>query len=1124
MLSKKTCRSLFVYLFACMFFVLVTGCAGESGGQPGTAPESTLASNYSELTAIPGPMIAVRVGGVATLDGSGSSVTSTEPLSYSWSFSHKPVASAAVLQGATTANPSFVADVRGVYMIELLVSAEGVTSQRAIAIVVATNENESLIGPFPGHQGMSSNCNGCHNGVNLNGTGKFLPHKVPIHVATSNMCQACHTPQGFGIIPFVDHQEVFGNCSECHNGVVAVGKSEFHTLTDAECDSCHNTSHFLELNPDGSFDHANITRACSGCHNGTVAIGKTPDIDATPPGTHPVTTSECGYCHTTASFLNAYPDHTGPAVTGTTCDSCHIADGTGPAKGQSTGHPDTTTSNVDCVTCHSIVTFKMPGGVFNHSLLDATVQSCESCHNDSTSINAPTKSSAVPTHPLTTADCGSCHNTESFTPAFGFDHDGVVDNCQTCHGNNSPVYPQVTATGKPFATIFYAHMPTNPDNPGTASDQDCGDCHTPGTFSTGTYDHAGVTNNCDSCHNNVISVGKLINHLPTTTNCEVCHNTTNFADATFDHASTDTSNCQACHDGSISIGKPFGHVTTNLNCSSCHNSVSFNTFAGSFFHDLNIVDGDCASCHNTGIAMPKKVNHIPSQAECSACHVDTSTGGFTSSTFMANIHPDISSGCESCHTTQFIPNNPNAVKTASHLPTNQDCDVCHTNTDFNSSIFNHSGITGNCASCHDGSVNNVATGATGMTPAHPATNGQDCGVCHGIGASFKDGIFDHTGIVDNCAACHGDGATGAATKKNIGHVTTTQDCSICHVPGTFTTAVFNHTGIVNNCASCHDGSGAIATVKPGNHLFTTQDCSVCHNTTAFAGASFDHQGIVDNCASCHDGATAPGKTPPPDHVPTNSDCSECHVTTGFVPGTFDHAGIVDNCRSCHNGAFATGKTDTHVQTNQDCGVCHTANTPLSFTGAVFDHTGIADNCVSCHNGGTAIGMDAKTNPAHIATALDCHFCHTTATFVGGTWVHDASTENNCDQCHVDGGAANTFMPSPPGHLNTTFQCDVCHTTNGWAPTDFSHNPQGGYPGDHRRDPGCSGCHGDTVDNTLPYPHPQYAPPQRNTVYCAACHAGDFERKGDHIGGENGTVEQNKNCAASGCHRVTSSEF
>ena len=121
MVTQKTCRSLITYLFACIVAVFLTGCSSGSDGQ--TIAPSPLAANYNELTAIPGPMAAVRVGEVATLDGSTSSVTSTEPLSYSWSFSYKPAASSAVLQGAMTATPSFTADVRGVYMLELMALA-----------------------------------------------------------------------------------------------------------------------------------------------------------------------------------------------------------------------------------------------------------------------------------------------------------------------------------------------------------------------------------------------------------------------------------------------------------------------------------------------------------------------------------------------------------------------------------------------------------------------------------------------------------------------------------------------------------------------------------------------------------------------------------------------------------------------------------------------------------------------------------------------------------------------------------------------------------------------------------------------------------------------------------------
>ena len=195
-----------------------------------------------------------------------------------------------VLQNATTANPSFVADAWGTYMVQLVVSAGW-----PFTVSVRFNWSwpplvpERPTGPV-NHQGLSSSCLECHSDEldALPGPGK-IQGKSPNHIAASSMCETCHTPLGFDIIPYVDHQEVFGNCSQCHNGVLAVGKSEFHTPTNAECDDCHNTTSFLTLNADGSFDHTGITRSCSGCHNGTVAIGKTPTDPRTPD-----TTSECG--------------------------------------------------------------------------------------------------------------------------------------------------------------------------------------------------------------------------------------------------------------------------------------------------------------------------------------------------------------------------------------------------------------------------------------------------------------------------------------------------------------------------------------------------------------------------------------------------------------------------------------------------------------------------------------------------------------------------------------------------------------------------------------------------------------------------------------------------------------
>ena len=1106
-LSSVASFDLAGYVLVFMLTVLVAGCGESEGGGQGAASSATTLP----VVAKTGPIVAIRVNQVADLDGSKSFTSMSASLSYNWSFSHKPDTSKASLQGATTANPNFIADVKGVYMVQLVVSANGFTSQRAIQTVVVTIPPGRLTGRF-NHLGLSSDCVQCHT-LTLPEDTRATPVKSPNHLATSNLCQACHTPQGAAIIPFTDHLEVFGNCSQCHDGVTAVGKSDFHLPTDAECDSCHNTISFLELAPDGSFDHTNIVRACSGCHNGTVAIGKTASLVDTPPGTHPDTNSDCGYCHTTASFLPAFPDHNDPGFVDN-CTSCH--DGS-IAKGEPNGHP---VMNVECDSCHSIVTFNM-GGIFNHSLLDPTVQPCETCHNGNNSINA-IGATPTPTHQNTTSDCGVCHSTDSFIPAFN-DHNGVVDNCQSCHG--------ITATGK-----SPNHMPTNPDLPGTAGDQDCVDCHTFGTFASGTYDHVGVINNCASCHNNNISVGKLPNHLLTTQDCSVCHlQTTSFLPAILDHAGPEVvgQRCDSCHDGSISSGKTVNHLPTTQDCANCHTTATIDTSAAPFkdtiFTHSGIID-NCESCHGgnpnhvTVGAIGKLANHIPALNECVVCHspADTTTGGFASAaTFKPAVHDGFTQGCEGCHASKFLPTANSVqsiIKATNHLPTNQDCYLCHTISSFLPNIFAHTDISGNCVSCHDGSTRNVAIGARGATNTtlHQTTN-EDCSTCHNT-FDFANAFVDHTGpevVGKRCDTCH-DGGAGGAIGKNAGHLPTTQDCDVCHVAGgTFIPAVFDHTGIVDNCASCHNGTNATGLTP--THLPTNgKDCSACHNTTVFAGAKYDHTGIVNGCVTCHDGATARGKTPPPNHVPTNGDCSDCHQTTGFLPATFDHVGIVDNCSSCHGAGFATGKSATHIATIQDCGLCHNTRT---FIGAVFDHTGVVNGCDTCHDGNTAIGKDAKTNPAHLATGLDCFNCHTTATFVGGTWIHDASATNQCDTCHRDKGDA---TPKPTAHLNTPEQCDVCHTTNGWAPTNFSHSPNGNYPGDHRRDPGCNGCHKGAIGagiNSDNYPNQlTYAP------FCAGCHARDFKSKDKHIGGESGTVERNKNCAGSGCHRVTDSEF
>jgi predicted CXXCH cytochrome family protein len=142
------------------------------------------------------------------------------------------------------------------------------------------------------HTQVVGTCSSCHDGVTATG-------KHPTHITSGDNCDDCHTTIAWIPANF-DHINIVDNCFSCHNGTEATGKGPLHVQTTNVCEDCHNTTVW---EPVTTVDHNQVLGSCSSCHNGTIATGQNPG--------HFNTSQDCGLCHSPIAWTPADYRHTG---------------------------------------------------------------------------------------------------------------------------------------------------------------------------------------------------------------------------------------------------------------------------------------------------------------------------------------------------------------------------------------------------------------------------------------------------------------------------------------------------------------------------------------------------------------------------------------------------------------------------------------------------------------------------------------------------------------------------------------------------------------------------------------------------------------------------------------------
>ncbi len=483
-----------------------------------------------------------------------------------------------------------------------------------------------------------------------------------------------------------------------------------------------------------------------------------------------------------------------------------------------------------------------------------------------------------------------------------------------------------------------------------------------------------------------------------------------------------------------------------------------------------------------------------SSARCEQCHIN-------------GVFQGTPRTCSTCH----IDGSPlavgNIVKPVNHIPTQQQCDTCHTTATFTGVKYDHLGLrSGGCTDCHNGRISTGKPTTLTASGFDHSTTTASCDSCHSTRAWTPANSLDHSTFTTatNCVRCHnGTGALG----KNASHIPTANNCISCHSPvvKNFRPATWNHTQmpVTNQCAVCHTGAYARADGPSTNHIpykslsgVAVTSCDTCHKGS-FAvwnnGVFHNNVSIATQCATCHlttvYGATAKATTPihsTPEA--TGTACENCHYSTrDWTLAKPSHASFTSatNCSTCHNGTIAPTKNSTHIVTALNCESCHSP-TGTTWKPTKWNHTQmpVVSQCSTCHSGAYPPADGPDTSAAHVAFttraggSVNCDACHRGGyvSWNPGKFHTGVTVTNTCETCHGPSATLGlTIRPSSAIHTGVTGGCEACHNTSSWFGAKPDHSTFTGATN-------CSTCHNGTAATGKASTHFPTA------VNCVTCHS------------------------------------